>query len=37
MSIATSRLFQDSWLEEEEFKSLLRKIKDDKTGLLYYI
>ena len=30
MSIATSRLFQDSWLEEEEFKSLLRKVKDDK-------
>ena len=31
MSIATSRVFQDSWLEEEEFKNWLRKVKDDKT------
>ena len=29
MSIATSWVFQDSWLEEEEF--WLRKVKDDKT------
>ena len=31
MSIATSRVFQDSWLEGEEFKGWLRKVKDDKT------
>ena len=31
MSIATSRVFQDSRLEEEEFKSWLRKVKNDKT------
>ena len=31
MSITTSRVLQDSWLEEEEFKSWLRKVKDDKT------
>ena len=31
MSIATSRVFQDSWLKKEEFKSWLRKVKDDKT------
>ena len=33
MSIATSRVFQDSWLEEE-FKSCLRKVKDDKTSIV---
>ena len=31
MSIATSRVFQDSWLEEEEFKSWLKQVKDDKA------
>ena len=31
MSIATSRAFQDSRLEEEEFKSWLKLVKDDKT------
>ena len=32
MSITTSQVFQDSWLEEEEFKSWLRKVKDDQTN-----
>ena len=31
MSISTSRVFQNNWLLEEEFKGWLRKAKDDKT------
>ena len=31
MSISTSRVFQNNWLLEEEFKGCLRKAKDDKT------
>ena len=34
MSIATSQVFQDSWLEEEEFKSWLRKVKDDRQSIV---
>ena len=31
MSISTSRVFQNNWLLEEEFKGWLRKAKDEKT------
>ena len=31
MSISTSRVFQNNWKLEEEFKGWLRKAKDDKT------
>ena len=34
MSITTSQVFQDSWLEEEEFKSWLRKVKDDRQSIV---
>ena len=34
MSIATSQVFQDSWLEEEECKSWLRKVKDDRQSIV---
>ena len=37
MSIATPRVFVDSWLEEEEFKGWLRKVKDDKTKYRYIV
>ena len=37
MSIATSLVFQDSWLGEKEFKGWLRKVKDDKKVSLYCV
>ena len=36
MSIATSQVFQDSCLEEEEFKSWLRKVKDDRQSIVVF-